>query len=173
MPHAFGDGAAQLPKICEAVEVVDVRARVLEREMFRLAVNIHQPLADLLQHSRRDGARVDARGRAAAAYDLAADDQRAILAHDAVLVQQGAQRIGHIVQREDCLDARGVGVGAHHLFAGPLAQRKRQRVEDNRFAGAGLTGEDVEARRELHAQAVDDRKVGNGEFGKHSKDYAR
>ena len=55
-------------------------------------------------------------------------------------------------------DQRGIATGA---------QRQRQRIEQDRFAGAGLAGQHRHRRRQLDAQLVDDDDVADGQGGEH------
>ena len=57
--------------------------------------------------------------------------------------------------------------GADELGPGALAEDRAERVDDDRLARAGLTGERVEARPELEPQPVDDREVADGQFQQH------
>ena len=75
-----------------AVEVVELLARAQQGHVFGLAVDVDQQLAKFLEHRQGYAAPIDARATAAAAAgNLAADDQRAVFGLQAVLVQDRGQ----------------------------------------------------------------------------------
>ncbi|MNT43376.1 hypothetical protein D3C72_1798450 [compost metagenome] len=48
---------------------------------------------------------------------------------------------------------------AHKAGIGAAAQYQLQCVDQNRFAGAGLSGQSSEARRKINLQLLDDHKI--------------
>jgi len=48
---------------------------------------------------------------------------------------------------------------AHHFRGSPVAQQQSDGVDNDRFAGAGFPGQDVQATVEAKLQPVDDREV--------------
>ena len=61
--------------------------------------------------------------------------------------------------REHRLDDRLVGTGANQVGVGRPAQRHVERLQQDRLAGAGLAGEDVQAGLEPQLELLDDRQV--------------
>ena len=60
---------------------------------------------------------------------------------------------------EDRLDRGGVLAGADEVAGGAPAEQQADGLDEDRLAGAGLAGQDVEARVELDLDRVDDREV--------------
>ena len=105
-----------------------------------LAMDVDQHFADLAQLRDGGGHAIDEGFRAAAVVDHAAQQHRAVAGVEFILGQPGLQ---YRRQRAGELGA-DVGLGralAHHAGVSPPAQRQRQRVDQDRFAGAGLAGE--------------------------------
>jgi hypothetical protein len=67
-------------------------------------------------------------------------------------------------------DARRLATAAHGLGARLGAEQEAQRLDQDRLAGAGLAGDDVEALRELDRQRVDDREALDIELGQQGSD---
>src|SRR5262249_47967533 len=59
---------------------------------------------------------------------------------------------------------------AHQLRRPSSSREQAQRIDENGLAGAGLAGEDRQARRELDLQVLDDRKVLDREAAKHAEE---
>ena len=72
------------------------------------------------------------------------------------------QRLGQSV--EQGLDPRGLGAVADEARVRPRPADEPERVDQQALAGAGLAGDDVEARPERQAQPVDQRQVADGEL---------
>ena len=123
-----GDGLASHPRAAVGIEEVALDALVEEALLVVLAVDLDQP-ADRLGQTR-GGHRlvVEARRGAAAGLDLADDDER--------LGQPLEQRL-HPGPVRPVPDQPGV----HSRTEG-----EPQRVDEQALAGAGLAGDDVEAR---------------------------
>ena len=148
------------------IEQRALRRRAQQRLVFVLAVNIDQMLARLAQLRERHGAAVDERARAAAAVDHAPHQTRAIVTRKFVVGEPGLQR----------LERSGLELGADLAFLGALphdarvaalAEHHRQRVDQDRFAGAGFAGEHREAGRELEIHPVDDHEIANVQRAQH------
>jgi hypothetical protein len=72
-----------------------------------------------------------------------------------------------VIQIEGGLYPALLGPGAYLLRLTPCPQGQPQRVDDDRFAGAGFAREDIEPRAELNAQLVDQGKVRDAQFAEH------
>ena len=68
---------------------------------------------------------------------------------------------------EDGLDGGGLLAGPHELGAGAAADEQADRADEDRFAGAGFAGEDVEAGRELELETIDDGQMADAEEPDH------
>ena len=66
-----------------------------------------------------------------------------------------------------------VGAGAHEAAVAARAQREAQRVEQDRFAGARLAGQDGEALIEREVEPLDEHDVADGQSREHGQRYSR
>ncbi len=57
--------------------------------------------------------------------------------------------------------------GAHDARVGAAAEGQRERVDEDRLAGARFAGERAEARRKLEVEPIDDDVVANGKRAQH------
>ncbi len=165
--HQAGDLVAQRPQPAVAVQQVDVLADAHQRQVLGLAVDVDQALADLFQGLDRDGPTVDPAHIAPFEADLAAQKQDArLVALQAVFSQQRADdRLDLGVEQEGTLDGRPIGAGTDNVGLTPPAQQQADGVDDDRLAGAGLAGQDVETGAEFEIELVDDGQIVNSQFG--------
>ena len=117
----------------EAVEQVALPALVEQMLLVVLAVDLDERPDLLGEASGGHRLVVEARGRAAAGGDLADRDER---------LRQAI---------EEGLDAGGVGAVADERGVRAGAERQPQRIDEQALAGAGLAGDDVEARAPARA----------------------
>ena len=61
---------------------------------------------------------------------------------------------------------------AHEARVAAAAERERERIEQDRFAGAGLAGQHREAGREIDVEPFDQDDVANRETGEHCSSLA-
>src|SRR5665647_649510 len=109
-----------------------------------------EPRAERLFHGRRRAQEtVHVRPRAAAARELP------------------RHREGVAVALEERLHQGAGGAGAHQLVAALLAHEQADRLGEQSLAGAGLAGDDVEARRELEARGGDEDQIVDRELSEH------
>ena len=95
---------------------------------------------------------VDERAAAALRGDLAADEQLFAAA------------------LEDRFDGRGVLAGADEVARGAAAEQQADGLDEDRLAGAGFAGQDVQAGVELDLDRVDDREVLDAKEAEHRKE---
>ena len=128
------------------VEQVALPALVEQALLVVLAVDLDER-PDLVGEPRGGrGDVVEPGGRAAAGRDLADRDQR----------------LGKPVEQR--LDARRLGAVADEARVRARPADEPERIDQQALAGAGLAGDDVEARPEGQAQAVDQREVADGQL---------
>ena len=133
--------------------------------MLVLSVEVGEDGADFAEPALRHQRTVDESPRPAAA-DLPPQDELAILGSGAELVEQagGCRRL---VELEKALDDTAFGSRTHRLGRHRGTQNRLERTDQDRLAGAGLTGDDVEARAELDVGALDQGEVLDVESGEH------
>jgi hypothetical protein len=61
----------------------------------------------------------------------------------------------------------GLLARADEIAGGPFADKQTDGADEDRFAGAGLARQDVQARTELHLKRVDDSQVADAEESDH------
>ncbi len=66
-----------------------------------------------------------------------------------------------------------LGAGADHCGIAAGAEREREGIEEDRFAGAGLAGECGKAGPEIDVQAIDQDDVADGKAGQHGHERFR
>ena len=105
-----------------------MRRRIEQRLVLVLAVELDEAAGQLLERAGGRERAVDERAAAPLRGDLAADEQLLAAA------------------LEDGLDGGGVLAGADEVARGAAAEQQSDGLDENRLAGAGLAGQDVEAR---------------------------
>src|SRR5262245_4318419 len=82
------------------------------------------------------------------------------------LFEDGGDR-RRVVDLEQRLDDRGILAGSDEIRLRPGAEDHEDRVDQDRLAGAGLTGQHVEAGLERHDDVFDDGEVTDRELSQH------
>ena len=171
-------GAGRLAKRAVAAIGVDQRAMgggVEQRAFVVLAVDFDQVRRERAQRLGADALVVD-EGAGAPVGELDAAQDQFALRVDVLGRGLGRER------GEDGVAGRQIEGGGHLALAlavahqravAARAQRQRQRVEQDRFAGAGLAGEDGQAAGELELQLVDQHDVADRKPGEHGGGLSR
>ncbi|MNT47886.1 hypothetical protein D3C72_1846360 [compost metagenome] len=134
-----------------------------------LSVDVDQLVPHFAQLCQRGRGAVDKSLAAAAGIDRTPQQHRAgaivgIVGIELALGQPGVERR---VGREGGADAGAGRAFAHDAGVGPLAQHQGQGVDQDRLAGAGLAGEDGEARGEIQVERIDDDEIADGQAAQH------
>src|SRR3569623_242956 len=125
--------------------------------MFVLAVDVDQPSAELLQRLQRQAGAVDEAARTSLGGEEPPRDAFAA-GVQALFFQPRLQ----VRQRGDVETRAHVGAlaaVAHHATVGAVAEREAERVDQYRFAGAGLAGECGHAAAKIEFELGDDGEV--------------
>jgi len=127
-------------------EDVEVRRRVEQRLMFALAVNLDEVRGQVLQGTSRRQLAVDERAAAALRGNLSPDND-----------------FGEFVAAafENRFDGGCGLIRSDEVPGRAAAKQQADRFNQNRLAGAGFAGQDVEAGAEFDLDRVDDREVGD------------
>ena len=156
-------GSAEMT--AETIEQFAMRARIDQRALVVLAVDLDQRVADVAH--QRDAGRlvVDEDARAAIRRLHAAQDDVAVVL-DGVFGQQRADRMvaRHVEHGDDLALCRAV---AHQRSVAAGAKRQRQRVEQDGFSGAGFAGQHGKAGQEVDVQLLDQDDIADRQSGKH------
>jgi len=137
-----------------------------QRMLLVLSIDLDQRRAYLAEALHRGEFAVDRDSRASAALgDHPAHEQ---LAAAAVAFARGQFRhCGLAFELEQSLDDCFFLAGADHVGRCARAEQQPERVQDDRFAGAGFAGQHVEAGAELEIGFLDDCEVAYVQFEQH------
>ena len=117
--------------------------------MLVLAVKLDEASRQILERAGGRQFAVDVRPAPALRRDLAANQQF------------------FAARLEDRLDRRDILAGTNEVARGPAAQQEADGLDENGLAGAGFSGQDVEAGLELDLRGVDDREAFDAEKAQH------
>ncbi len=120
---------------------------------------------DVGQQSQGRRLVVDEDAVAAGAADLAAHHQLLVAALEPGLLERRPDRV--VGAHEGAGDGERLGVGADEVGRRARAGEQRERVDDDRLAGARLAGQDVPARLELDARLGENGEVLDVEMAEH------
>ena len=147
------------------VEQSAMGRRVDKGALVVLAVDFHQRRAERAQHLDADRLVVD-EGAGAAVGELHAPHDQFVFTAEIVFRQQPARRM--ILRQVESGDHLALlGALAHHGGVAARAERQRESIEQDRFAGAGLAGQRGEAGPEIDVQAIDQDDVADGKASEH------
>ena len=165
-----GNVCAVTVEPAERIEQRAMGARLDERAVVVLPVDLDKAGADPPQQPDRHRLVVEEGAAAAVGALDTAQDQVAI----DVDPRLGRDRTGGMVAAH-VEHGRDIALGspaADKAQIAAAAERERQRVEQDRLAGAGLAGEHREALRQRNVQRVDDDDVADREGGEHGAPVA-
>ncbi len=137
----------------EGIDEIAVAARIDQRAVVMLAVDLDQRLARGTQELHAD-ARVVDEGAASAVRPLHAPQDQRGLRLEAVFGQQRQDRVV-AGKSEDGRHLALARAAPHQRGIAPAAKRERKGIEQDRFAGAGLAGQRRQARTEFEIEFVD------------------
>ncbi len=159
----------------EAAVRVDERAlhvRGEERLVRVLSMQVDQLLADVLQLHEGCRTAVDPGAAAALRVQRPAQEQGGVARREIVLGEPGADA-GPVADLEGGGELGALGTGPQLAQFEAVAQEERERIQQDRLAGAGLPGQDREAAVELEIERFDDDEVADGQQAKHESGDAR
>ena len=130
--------------------------------MLMLSVNVDQLLRELPEEPRGHGLVVHAQD-APVLHDLSRDDQRSVfLRHDAEFPDTRKPLFpGHGKKQ---LDVGIFSSGPDQALPGLGAQCRRDGIDQDRFSGAGLTGQDGQSLAELKIRLSDQGEISYMQF---------
>ena len=141
--------------------------RVDERAVVALAVELDEMTAHLAKRLRADR-RIVQVGARATVGELHAPQNQTALRLEVLRPDDGPGGVTgfEIERRRDLALLLAV---AHDRTVAPAAERKRERVEQDRLAGAGLAGQHGQSGAELEVQPVDQDDVAYIKLGEHGR----
>ena len=158
--------ARERREAAEGVDEVALRFGLRERLMRVLAVQVDEPLAQVLQVRQRRRPAVDPRAASPLRVEDPAQQHFVPVAGELLLGQPGIDRwcVAGVEHRREF---GALGARAQLAQFEAVAQQQRQRVEENRLARAGLACQDREAAFELDVEGGNDDKIANREKAQH------
>ena len=164
LPQAPNLGGGGLES-AEGVEQRAVRSRLDEGALVVLPVDFHQRRAERAQHLNAHRLIVD-EGAGPPVGDLHAPHDQLVLAGEAVLREQAARRM-LLAELEDRGHLPLLGAFADQRRLPTRAEREREGIEQDRFAGSGLAGQCRQPGAEINVEPVDQDDVADGKPGEH------
>ena len=165
LPRGIGNSDARrlAAQPAKGVHQLAMARRVDQRAVVMLAVDLDQSLPDKAQQLDAHADVVD-EGPAPAIGPLHAAQDQPLLGLDAVLGQQRkhGMALGQLENRRHL--ALGLAL-AHERGIASAADGKREGIEQDRFAGAGLPGERRQALAEFEIELVDQDDVADRQGG--------
>ena len=153
------------------IEQHALRVGAQQRLVGVLAVDVDEELADFAQLLGGRRRTVDVAARAAAGIEDAPQDQFFIPVEIV-----GRQPFADRRQPGDVEGRRHLGpfaAGAHDTGVGALAERQRQRIDQDRLARPGFPGQRAETTGKLQFEAVDDDEVADCQPAQHHVPFGR
>ncbi len=148
----------------KAVEQNALLGLVEAGEGFGLRVNQGELGRKLPEDGNGGGLIVDEDAAFAGGKNLAAQNDLGAFGVDAVFFED---RFGARCGLEDAGDDGLVGAVADHFGRGLATHQQRQRIDKDRLACAGFSGEQVESRAECGDGVIDDGVVFGAQFDEH------
>ena len=127
------------------VEQRQVLRRIEKLLMFVLAMQLDETIREIFERGRGGKRAVDERPASTLRRDLAANDQLAA-----------------VFGFEDRFDGREIFAGANEVLRRATTEQEPDGFDEDRFARAGLTCQDVERVFKIDGYRFDDRKVADG-----------
>src|SRR4051812_28632044 len=156
----------------EGVEDDAVVGGVEQPTLLELALDLDEAVAELAQQPDARRLVVDKGAAAPVGADEPAQYDSFALAVEPGLAQDRMRRV--VAPDREFRRYRGLlSPRAHQPALRPLAERQAERIEQDRFAGAGLAGQHAEAGTQREVKAIDQYNVANIEAEQHCKPQLR
>ena len=154
----------------KAVQQVQMLSHAKQTEMLRLPMDVDQQLADFAQQGQADGPTVEARQASSLAADFTPEIDEGFLLEQSLALEDHSHlaAVGSL-QPEGAFHYGRLGAGPHYGAVGPAPQQELDSVDDDRLAGAGLTGEDDEAGVKAQLEPLDNGEVPNAQLDQHRR----
>jgi len=121
--YLFGERLTAQHESAIAIDKVDVCARLQQRKVFPLAMDVDQMPPYLFQDRKRHRPAIHAADTAARPVDLPAQDQLTGIALQAVCIQQGIEARGKVRPHgKHALHFGRLSTRTHHVHAGSAAE---------------------------------------------------
>ncbi len=149
-----------------AVQELALRGTAGEGLKFVLAVDIDEDVARLAQQLHRDRLAVEVSARAPIRAHHAPHDEVATGA-DRLLLEPLLELAWRATEVEGAGDLGALGAVTHHFGPGAAAGEQLQRIDEDRLAGTGLTGQHGESGAQFELHGIDDGEVTDLQVGQH------
>ena len=156
----------QRTRHAERVEQRGMARRVGQADLLVLALHFHQQRAGPPQQCDANRLVVDECARPPVLRQHAAQ-HHFVVRLQPLLDQQRGHRVTRR-WREACGDTRLLRTGPHQCCVSARAQRQAEAIQQDRLAGAGLSGQHRQAFAERQVKSLDQHHVANGQGAKHA-----
>ena len=161
-PPGERDFARQRRKTAVGIEQLALSLRAAERLMRVLPVQIDQSSPMASSWASVAGRAVDVRAASALRIEHAAQQERPVALREIVFDEPGARAAGASSRSNSAAISARSAPSRSWRASKRSPSSERQRVEQQRFAGAGLAGQHGEATVELDLECLDDGEVSDG-----------
>jgi hypothetical protein len=155
----------------KAVEHAALGVGAQEAQLIPLAMHVAEETADGLEDVKRAKVAVDPSTRAAVGADHAPHDQFAAAFDQFGHFTEARRRT--VVEAESSFDGAFRGTGADEFAVGAFSEQKIEGFENERFALARFTAQDVESRTEVHRGVFDQREVADAKLFEHGTRFRK
>ena len=163
------DRFPEFAEAAEPVQKVDMTIRIKQRLVIVLSVKVDQGPGQVEQPPDGNGQTVDETAAATVRSDLPADDEFTVLGLDAHGVQKRQTAVIGL-QLENGLDETPFLARPDHVRARPRSENQTQGADEDGFARAGFTRNDVQPGSEFDFNSVDQRVVDDQQAAEHVQD---
>ena len=168
MTEHVGEGFTGIVQAAKGIEDGELFGGMKEGLMVVRAVDVHQPLAELAQHTKGGRRAVDELAVGAGGGKGALERELSVLARfEAIFIEEGFQRRAQAGDIEQRLDGAGIAAGADERAVGAFAENEAEGADDDGFAGAGFAGDDIAAGLKFESEIGGQRKVFDADCGQH------
>ncbi len=136
----------------------------------RLILRVHgrEVWSQLLQHRHGRGLVINEDAAFAASRNFAPQDDRFILRIEAIVFEDSRNRLGRAAfNLEHGGDDGALCSSANDIGRSLIAEQQRQCIDEDGLAGTRFARKQIQPRRELYCQVVDDRVVFKAQFEEH------
>src|SRR5215217_3754769 len=137
--------------------------------MFALTVNVDEQGANLCQDRYRCWSTVQSGAATSPSVDLTTENQLTFALVDLEFFKHLGESVTvrHAVQIKCRVDGGRSGSRPYHVGTDPVSEDRPESVNEDRFTGAGFSGQDIQPGTERNLDGLDDSEITDREFDEH------
>ena len=155
-------------KPAEGVQRLQLRSRRQQRLLFVLPVHIDQRAAQFFQKMNRAEVAVQIGPIASRARDDPPNENIPVAGARKAFALKEMENGMIGGQMKGCFEIGFIGLGTDLIDGGAASDQERDRIDEERFAGPGFTGEHDETGAERDSQLLDDAEIRDAQLGQHA-----